>query len=202
MYWVPASSSSAVGALPVPKISSTQVGAALLACDFFETVTLGGARLHVLAVIEHATRRIRILGATPHPTASWVGQAARNLDLWKRIARGLYDRQPKIGWLRLGAPIIDLAIHLLAEPRDWIEEDRRLDRLFWLTELGRARFTVDAISREERLPGPFFFTQADELTSEQMAALKRDAPDWHTAVVHQAALLNVTAAAVVHWGND
>jgi putative transposase len=52
---------------------------ALLACDFFETVTLGGTRLFVLAVIEHATRRIRILGATPHPTASWVVQAARNL---------------------------------------------------------------------------------------------------------------------------
>ena len=28
---------------------------ALLACDFFETVTLSGARLHVLAVIEHAS---------------------------------------------------------------------------------------------------------------------------------------------------
>jgi putative transposase len=52
---------------------------ALLACDFFETVTLSGTRLFVLAVIEHATRRIRILGATPNPTASWVIQAARNL---------------------------------------------------------------------------------------------------------------------------
>src|SRR4051794_27028791 len=52
---------------------------ALLACDFLETVTLTGARMYVLAVIEHRTRRIRILGATVHPTASWVTQAARNL---------------------------------------------------------------------------------------------------------------------------
>ena len=52
---------------------------ALLACDFFETVTVTGAHLFVLAVIEHATRRIRVLGATAHPTATWVVQAARNL---------------------------------------------------------------------------------------------------------------------------
>jgi putative transposase len=52
---------------------------ALIACDFFETVTLTGVRLYVLGVIEHASRRIRILGATPHLTASWVVQAARNL---------------------------------------------------------------------------------------------------------------------------
>ncbi len=64
---------------PAPERTSTtwasflhsQAGA-LLACDFFETVTLGGARLFVLAIIEHASRRIRILGATPHPTAAWV----------------------------------------------------------------------------------------------------------------------------------
>ncbi|MGW7529947.1 integrase core domain-containing protein [Streptomyces sp. NPDC054783] len=52
---------------------------ALLACDFLETVTLSGARMYVFTVIEHASRRIRILGATAHPTASWVTQAAKNL---------------------------------------------------------------------------------------------------------------------------
>lgn len=30
-------------------------------------------------MLEHASRRIRVLGATAHPTASWVAQAARNL---------------------------------------------------------------------------------------------------------------------------
>jgi transposase InsO family protein len=52
---------------------------ALLAADFIETVTLTGARLYILTVIEHASRRIRVLGVTAHPTAAWVGQAARNL---------------------------------------------------------------------------------------------------------------------------
>jgi transposase InsO family protein len=35
--------------------------------------------MSVLAVIEHSHRRIRVLGATAHPTTSWVTQAARNL---------------------------------------------------------------------------------------------------------------------------
>ncbi|HEY2762734.1 MAG TPA: integrase core domain-containing protein [Pseudonocardiaceae bacterium] len=54
---------------------------AIIAADFFETVTLTGARMYVLAVIEHATRRVRVLGATPHPTAAWVIQAGRNLAM-------------------------------------------------------------------------------------------------------------------------
>ena len=52
---------------------------ALLACDSFEVPTLSGTRLYVLAVIEHSSRQIRVLGATAHPTAAWVTQAAKNL---------------------------------------------------------------------------------------------------------------------------
>ena len=73
---------------------------ALLACDFFETTTLFGTRMCVLAVIEHATRRVQILGATAHPSAAWVTQAARNLamDLADTGARARYlirDRDGK-----------------------------------------------------------------------------------------------------------
>jgi putative transposase len=52
---------------------------AILACDFFIVGLLDGTQAYVLAVIEHATRRIRILGITVHPTGEWTAQQARNL---------------------------------------------------------------------------------------------------------------------------
>jgi len=52
---------------------------AILACDFFTADLLDGTQAHVLAVVEHATRRIRILGVTLHPTGEWTAQQARNL---------------------------------------------------------------------------------------------------------------------------
>ena len=52
---------------------------AILACDLFTVDLLNGTQAHVLAVIEHATRRIRILGVTLHPTGEWTTQQARNL---------------------------------------------------------------------------------------------------------------------------
>jgi transposase len=52
---------------------------AILACDFFTAGLLDGTQAYVLTVIEHATRRIRILGVTLHPTGEWTSQQARNL---------------------------------------------------------------------------------------------------------------------------
>ena len=60
---------------------------AILACDFFTADLLDGTQAHVLAVIEHATRCIRILGVTLHPTGEWTTQQARNLimDLGEQV---------------------------------------------------------------------------------------------------------------------
>jgi hypothetical protein len=46
---------------------------------FFTAELLDGTQAYVLAVIEHATQRIRILGVTLHPTGAWAAQQARNL---------------------------------------------------------------------------------------------------------------------------
>jgi putative transposase len=121
---------------------------ALLACDFLETVTLSGARMYVLAVIEHHTRRIRVLGATAHPTACWVTQAAKNLvmDLQDAGCRARFlirDRDGKFPEL-FNAVLADAGIEVLltgvrmprmnAIAERWVQTCRRelLDRtLIW-----------------------------------------------------------------------
>ena len=70
---------------------------AILALDFFTADLLNGTKVYVLAVIEHGTRRIRILGATEHPVQSWIVQQARNLlmdleDAGTRAKFILHDR--------------------------------------------------------------------------------------------------------------
>ncbi|MFI6603257.1 integrase core domain-containing protein [Nonomuraea sp. NPDC050536] len=121
---------------------------ALLACDFIETVTLNGQRLYILAVIEHATRRVRVLGTTAHPTAAWVGQAIKNLvmDLEDAGCRARYlirDRDGKFPAL-IEEILADTGIHTVltgvrmprmnAVMERWVQSCRRelLDRcLLW-----------------------------------------------------------------------
>jgi putative transposase len=72
---------------------------AILACDFFTADLLDGTQAYVLAVTGHATRRVRILGVTLHPTGEWTAQQARNLimDLGERTHQAKFmirDRGP------------------------------------------------------------------------------------------------------------
>src|SRR6266566_1044498 len=69
----------------------------ILALDFFTANLLNGTQVYVLAVIEHGTRRMRVLGATEHPVQAWVVQQARNLlmdleDAGTRVKFVLHDR--------------------------------------------------------------------------------------------------------------
>jgi putative transposase len=104
--------------------------------------------MYVLAVIEHQTRRIRVLGATAHPTAPCVAQAARNLvmDLQDAGCRARYlirDRDGKFSEL-FDAVLADAGITVVLTgvrmPRmnafmeRWVQTCRRelLDRiLIW-----------------------------------------------------------------------
>jgi putative transposase len=102
----------------------------------------------VLAVIEHASRRIRILGATSHPAASWAAQAAKNLimdleDAGSRARFLIRDRDGKFSGLFddvLKDAGIEIVLSGVQMPRmnafmeRWVQTCRRelLDRtLIW-----------------------------------------------------------------------
>jgi hypothetical protein len=50
---------------------------AILACDFFVTVTVTFRMLYVFVGIEHGTRRLAQMNVTEHPSAGWMLQQLR-----------------------------------------------------------------------------------------------------------------------------
>ena len=117
---------------------------AILACDFFTADLLDGTQAYVLAVIEHATRRIRILGVTLHPTGEWTTQQARNLlmDL------GEHAHQVKFMIRDRG---LELHRHVRRDPGRCWHPDRTLQRPDAPHE--RDRRTLDR-GMPPRAPGP------------------------------------------------
>ncbi len=122
---------------------------AILALDFFTAGLLNGTKVHVLAVIEHGSRRIQVLGATEHPVQSWMVQQARNLlmdldDAGIRARFVLHDRDASFS-AAFGAVFQSAGIRVIHSaaqaPR---MNSRRLDRS---TDYPGASGTEDLIER-------------------------------------------------------
>ncbi len=177
----------------------------ILALDFFTTDLLNGAKVYVLAVIAHGTRRVRVLGATEHPVQAWVVQQARNLlmdleDAGTRVKYVLHDRDASFTaafdavFRAAGVRVIRSAVQaprMNSVMERWIGSCRRelLDRtLVW-----NQRHLMTVLREYE----DFYNTHRPHRTLKQTAPL-RPMPDGVTDLDHFRVQRRDRAGGVIH----
>jgi len=89
---------------------------AILACDFFVTVTASFRLLYVFVLIHHGSRRLVHCDATAHPTAAWTLQQLREAIGFERAYRYLMHDRDSIFARSLDASIKGSGLRVLKSP--------------------------------------------------------------------------------------
>jgi putative transposase len=89
---------------------------AILACDFFTTVTASFRVLYVFVIMEVGTRRIVHFNATAHPTADWTLQQFREVITGERPCRFLIHDRDSIYSSELDSALKAMGLNILRTP--------------------------------------------------------------------------------------
>ena len=89
---------------------------AIIACDFFVTVTATFRLLYVFVVIEHGRRRLARVDVTVHPSAQWTLQQLREVIGYESTYRYLIHDRDSIFARHLDESIQALGLNVLKSP--------------------------------------------------------------------------------------
>jgi putative transposase len=89
---------------------------AVLACDFFVTVTASFRVLHVFVIMEVGTRRIIHFNVTAHPTAEWTLQQFREVITGEKAHRLLIHDRDSIYSSELDSALQSMGLNILKTP--------------------------------------------------------------------------------------
>ena len=102
---------------------------ALLACDFFVTVTASFRVLYVFLIMEVGTRRITHFNVTAHPTADWTLQQFREVVTGEKPYRFLIHDRDTIYSSELDSALTAMGLSILITPFRALQANAYYERL-------------------------------------------------------------------------